>query len=197
MFRKHNQNSKKINTVRIIGGQWRGRKITFPDLPGLRPTPDRVRETVFNWLAPHLLGAHCLDMFAGSGVLGFEALSRGARQVVMIDHASIIIQQLRSHAQQLQIDPATLILIPAVFPDPELLSHREPFDIIFMDPPYHQNFIQPCCDFLIKQKLIKPNTLIFIETERDLDPLPIPAEWRIKRSKMAGQVRYYFVAVTD
>src|SRR5689334_13621175 len=118
--------------IRIIGGTWRGRKLLVPDVPHLRPTPDRVRETLFNWLAPVLPGAHCLDAFAGSGALGFEALSRGAAQVVMVDESPVVIKHLQAQAVILKTTQAEIYR--ANVPQ-QLKKPAKPFDIVFLDPP--------------------------------------------------------------
>lgn len=179
---------KKTNQLRIIGGQWRGRKITCPDIPGLRPTPDRVRETLFNWLAPVIVGARCLDLFCGSGALGLEALSRGASHVVMVDESPKVIDQLRKQIQIFATDKATLLCAQV----PEVnLTTMQPFDIIFLDPPFHKGLINKCSAWLENQDLLASNALIYIETEAELAPPPIPNNWQIIKSKSAGQVRYY------
>jgi 16S rRNA (guanine966-N2)-methyltransferase len=174
-------------TLRIIGGEWRGRKLSFPALPGLRPTPDRVRETLFNWLAPIIHGAHCLDLFAGSGALGLEALSRGAADVVMVDEARAVIQQLRAHIALLKTTQATLyqLSIPSALPTP-----AHPFDIVFLDPPFHKNLLAPCCDWLEAQTWLAPNATIYLEAEADLKTLSLPNNLKLLHDKRAGQVRY-------
>lgn len=182
----------KHGEVRIIGGQWRGRKLKFPALPGLRPTTDPIRETLFNWLAPYLDGAHCLDLFAGSGALGIEALSRGAAHVVFIDQNPKIVTYLKEQLNLLNTAQAEVyrVKIPSeLFLNPP----RTKFDIIFLDAPFHQNFIAPCCQWLECQNWIAEQALIYIEAEATLSPLPLPEQWEIIRSKSSGQVGYYLV----
>src|SRR5580698_5835812 len=131
--------------VRIIGGKWRGRRLPIIAVPDLRPTPDRVRETLFNWLAPIMPAANCLDLFAGSGVLGFEALSRGAKHVVMVDQSPQIIQQLQTIALTLKTND--LDIYCATVPEQLAESHTV-FDVVFLDPPYQANLLRPTCDYL-------------------------------------------------
>lgn len=176
------------NKVRIIGGQWRSRQITFPDLPGLRPTADRIRETLFNWLAPKIEGARCLDLFAGSGALGFEALSRGAAQVTFVDQARQVIDALKKNAQSLQTTQAEFIL--GAFPK-ILEIIKGPFDVIFLDPPFYQNLIQPAAQLIEDKKLLVSGGLIYIETEKDLKPLLLPPHWQILKEKQTSTLSYY------
>ena len=182
----------KTQQIRIIGGKWRGRKICFPMLPEIRPTPDRVKETLFNWLAPHITGAYCLDLFTGSGALGFEALSRGANHVVMIDKSSVVIEHLRSIASILETNEITLYQGKA--PDGVTLPPRI-FDIVFLDPPFQHNLVQPSCEWLEKQKLIDANSLIYIEVENNKTPLILPEHFKILKQGKTSQVIYYLVSI--
>jgi 16S rRNA (guanine966-N2)-methyltransferase len=182
--------TKNKNVLRIVGGQWRSRKITFPDVEGLRPTPDRVRETVFNWLQPIIAGSVCLDLFSGSGAMGFEALSRGARRVVMLDADARAIASLRENARLLQTDSAEILHVDA-------LAYlrgappASPFDIVFLDPPYHRDLVNPCLDLLSAGPWLARTAQIFIEAERDLNAFRLPAGLALERSKTAGQVGYH------
>lgn len=182
----------KHGTVRIIGGQWRGRKLHFPALPGLRPSPDRVRETLFNWLAPVIHDARCLDLFAGSGVLGLEALSRGAAHVTFIDQNPEIVRYLREQLTILGAKNAEVLCATIGKTGPSLPS---PFNIIFLDPPFHKNLIEPCCRWLVENNLLAPDTYVYLETEASLKSLPIPAQWELLKSKNAGQVGYHLAMV--
>jgi 16S rRNA (guanine966-N2)-methyltransferase len=181
------------NQIRIIAGKWRSRKLDFPELPELRPTPDRVRETLFNWLSPYIVGARCLDLFAGSGALSFEALSRGAISAVMIDQASLVIQQLSDNVRRL--DVATSVqLYCSKMPTDQLLLQQQTFDIVFLDPPFHQGYLPVCCEWLEKMQCLAKGALIYIEVESTISlPLPIPATWKILREQKAGQVKYFLV----
>jgi len=187
--------SRNPNRLRIIGGAWRGRKLAFPDGAGLRPTPDRVRETLFNWLTPILPGARCLDLFAGSGALGLEALSRGAAQVVLVDRDARVITQLREHIATLKAQGAELIQADAL----QLLQHptHEKFDIIFLDPPYHQNLLEPCCRQLENGGWLAAGARVYLEAEAELGDLQLPPNWRLTHSKKAGQVGYHLAVVGD
>ena len=132
--------AKPGNQVRIIGGDWRGRKLQFPSIEGLRPTPDRVRETLFNWLSPHIAGAHCLDLYAGSGALGFEALSRGARSCCFIDNSKQVQAALRSSVQALNCeDRATVMLADSG----SAITLHHSIDLVFLDPPFASHLL-PC-----------------------------------------------------
>lgn len=174
--------------VRIIGGAWRGRRLPVPDVKDLRPTPDRVRETLFNWLATKIVDTHCLDLFAGSGVLGFEALSRGARSVVLVDNSREVIKQLETqqkifNAQSMQIYQAT---IPQQLQKPE-----QPFDIVFLDPPYQSDLLLPTCHYLETQGFLSANAMIYLEAKQVITDNDLPANWTMIKSKQAGQVAYH------
>lgn len=174
--------------VRIIGGEWRGRKLKVPTAADLRPTPDRVRETLFNWLAPALAGACCLDAFAGTGALGFEALSRGAARVVMIDQSAVAIQRLREHAQLLKTDRADIY--QAQLPQ-QLKPSVQPFDIVFLDPPYASKVLLACCFHLENQRFLAEKAYIYLEARETLTDSLLPPNWRIVKNKRAGQVAYH------
>lgn len=184
-----NHRSKQpFSELRIIGGKWRGRKIKFPCLPGLRPTPDRVRETLFNWLSPVIIQSRCLDLFAGSGSLGIEALSRGAKEVVFIDESFTALQALKDNFNKLHVENAKTH--HAVYSS-HLQLDLKPFDIIFLDPPFHQELIKDCCEWLENQRLLNSPALIYIETELVTKELSLPKNWEILRQKKAGKVYYY------
>lgn len=177
--------------LRIIGGKWRGRRLNFTEIPGLRPTPDRVRETVFNWLMMDIQGAVCLDLFAGSGALGFEALSRGAKHVVLVDESRRVIEKLKENAEILgasaDIDFYCLQM-------PRFLAKVTGFcfDIVFLDPPFHKGLLAPTCRVLEEFNCLAKNALIYIEEESELDLSDIvPASWTILHSKRSGQVGYH------
>ena len=193
MRRKQSQLKKNhSNQLRIIGGQWRGRKLSFPTSEGLRPTPDRVRETLFNWLAADINGARCLDLFAGSGALGFEALSRGAGHVDMVDSATAACQQFKANAERLAVQSLNAHQADAL----SFLATQPPqYDIIFLDPPFHQNLMADCLNAICHQKLLKPSAWVYVEMARD-EILPVmPAKWRLHREKHAGDICYRLFAV--
>ncbi|MDQ8039406.1 MAG: 16S rRNA (guanine(966)-N(2))-methyltransferase RsmD [Rickettsiella sp.] len=181
--------------VRIIGGQWRGRKLNFPAMPGLRPTPNRIRETLFNWLDPILLNAICLDLFAGSGALGFEALSRGAKSVTFIEQSLPLVQYLKEQIKKLSVkDKAQVYPLSFPFDTLRLFQKHDPvFNVVFLDPPFHKNLIQSSCDWLVKKNLLFPKSTIYIEVESSFEKFSLPENWEISRCKIAGQVKYLLI----
>lgn len=176
--------------IRIIGGQWRGRKVKVPELTDLRPTPDRVRETLFNWLQPIIVGTHCLDLFAGSGALGFEALSRGASHVVMVDHEPKIIDLLR---QQLKIFGATNAEVYQAEVPKQLRRPNKPFDLVFLDPPFKEDLLLPCCAFLEEMGFLADKAHLYLEAKEIICAEMLPPNWEILKSKKAGLVAYHLV----
>ena len=178
------------NQVRIIAGQWRGRRLEFPDLPGLRPTPDRVRETLFNWLAPALPGARCLDLFAGSGALGLEALSRGAAEVLFVERQLLAIRALRDNLARLKAENARVELADALA---WLRQPATPFEIVFLDPPFEQGLLEPVCTMLEAGGWLAEAAWIYLEAETAPERLPLPVYWTIHREKIAGAVSYRLV----
>lgn len=192
MPRKTKQKSRNTlnNHLRIIGGQWRGRKLQFPDSEGLRPTTDRVRETLFNWLAPVIHNARCLDLFSGSGALGLEALSRGAAETILIDANPKVSEQLKSNLNQLGCTFGKVLTTDAINWLDDAICSENPFDVIFVDPPFNRDIVKPCCELLDTKGFVEEGSYIYIETESDL-PLQIPESWHVHREKKAGQVSYY------
>lgn len=178
----------KPGQVRIIGGEWRGRKLDVPDVKDLRPTPDRVRETLFNWLAPSIVGAHCLDLFAGTGVLGFEALSRGAASVTMVDQSLEVIKGLELSAALLKAKDITIY--SAAVPT-QLRKPKQPFDIVFLDPPYKANLLASTSLYLEENDFLSPTAYIYLEASEIIKDNDLPPTWRIIKSKQAGQVAYH------
>lgn len=174
--------------VRIIGGIWRGRKIPFPDRTEVRPTPDRIRETLFNWLGQDLSGKTCLDLFAGSGALGFEAASRGSRQVVMVDSDKTVFQALQKNKERLGSEQVKLVMKCA---QSFLVADTEQFNIIFLDPPYRLNLIPKLLPILPQH--LAEDGIVYIEYNEPLFP---DAHWRIRRSKRAGNVHYQLLEYT-
>ena len=177
------------NELRIIGGEWRSRRLAFANGEGLRPTPDRVRETLFNWLAPIIDGARCLDLFAGSGALGLEALSRGAAGVVMLDKQRSAIKHLQDNLRLLRCERAELIHTDALAYLQQTAA--APFDIVFLDPPYRQNLLAPCIDLLESHGWLKAEAYIYLELESEAELPELPANWQLRNSKKAGQVAYH------
>jgi len=195
MRRKSTTSNAPRNQLRIIGGDWRGRKLDFPDAHGLRPTPDRVRETLFNWLMPVIHDARCLDLFAGSGALGLESLSRGAAEVVLVDSQPQVIATLQKNLDLLQAGMRAQLQQRDALQYLAQCSDR--FDVIFLDPPYHQGLLQPCIDSLYQQGILARQGYLYFETNRDEAQPCLPAAWMIHRQKTAGQVGYYLVRYAD
>ncbi|MCH9769794.1 MAG: 16S rRNA (guanine(966)-N(2))-methyltransferase RsmD [Gammaproteobacteria bacterium] len=185
--------SKALGQVRIIGGSWRGRKLRFPQNL-LRPTHDRVRETVFNWLAPHILGASCLDLFAGSGAFGFESLSRGAAKVTLVDSSKDIILALKKSADLLSAKNCEIAHGSCPNNIPPLV--QAPFDIVFLDPPYQEGLIIPAANCLSEQHYIKSNAWVYIEAERSLSLEGLPKNWQQHRHKHTATLDYYLYRVS-
>jgi 16S rRNA (guanine966-N2)-methyltransferase len=175
-------------TLRIIGGCWRGRKLAFPSIDGLRPTPDRVRETLFNWLAGPVIGAYCLDLYAGSGALGLEALSRGAAHCDFIDSSAIAATALRNHLASLTVTTASVQQTAA-------LSYLEqaavvPRDIVFLDPPFGADLLTPSAALLEQRGWLREEAHIYIESGHRDAPATLPPNWELHRDKRAGDVHY-------
>ena len=170
------------NRVRIIGGAWRSRILRFPAARELRPTPDRVRETLFNWLGQRLDGLACLDLFAGSGALGFEALSRGAARVVMVERDRTVAAALRENAALLHAADAQVVLSDALR---YLDAPGERFDVVFLDPPYASDLAMQALAKLPPR--LNPGGRVYVESAAPLAP---PAPWRTLRDDRAGAVRY-------
>lgn len=170
--------------VRIIGGHWRGRRLPVADVDGLRPTPDRVRETLFNWLQPVIEGAACLDLFAGTGALGLEALSRGAARSILVEQHHLLAKQIEDNLKLLEAQDARLARSDALR---WLARNREKFDIVFLDPPFGEGLIDKSCTRLRETGCLKPGALVYMEAERGL---AWPAGFEIKKQGLAGQVQY-------
>lgn len=178
--------------VRIIGGQWRGKKLRFPAIPNLRPTPNRIRETLFNWLAPELDNAHCLDLFAGSGALGFEALSRYAQSVIFVEQSAVLVSYLKTQLKILGIESRARVY-HRQFPfdtKPLFKQKKSLFNIVFLDPPFYQNLLGPVCTWLAQERLLAPESKVYIEAEASLKNLILPENWQIQQWKSTGQVGY-------
>ena len=179
------------NSIRIIGGSWRGRRISFPDFPGLRPTPDRVRETLFNWLQNSVVGARCLDLFAGSGALGIEALSRGAGQAVFVEQTPAVCRVLQQTLESLKATANARIMEMGAAR--YLRSPVEPFDIVFLDPPFGRNALAEYIPLLEAGGWLKPAGLVYLENERESALPQLPPHWELLKSKSAGQVGYHLL----
>ncbi len=175
-------------TCRIIGGKWRGRKIRFDDAEGLRPTTDRIRETLFNWLQPYIHQSHCLDAFAGSGVLGFEALSRGAADLVFIEQNSNTVKNLKENINTLKADNVNVVQQDAL----HWLSSakcEQAFDLVFLDPPFHAELLAKAATLLAQSGCLAKDAIIYVE-HNIAEDITLPENWFCLKQKKAGQVAY-------
>ena len=179
------------NTLRIIGGNWRSRKVSFADQIQIRPTPARVRETLFNWLQYHIAGSRCLELYAGSGILSLEALSRGARHVTLVDAAASICSHLHGVLQALAADPqsyscSSSTALAYLQANPNLT----PFDLIFLDPPFDSKELSSILPLLAAGKLVTEDGFVYIESAAVVDQQVLPEGWQIHRQKRAAGVHY-------
>ena len=180
--------SSKTNQVRINAGVWRSRLLKFPDVEGLRPTPERVRQTVFNWLGQDLTGKTCLDLFAGTGAFGFEALSRNAKNVVMVENSGLAYQSLMQNQQLLDAKNGQILRQDVLA---FLSQNTQQFDVIFCDPPYHKAWLDKILPTLNQH--LSENGLVYIEAEFALDSSELLAGWQIVKQNKAGNVYYHLL----
>jgi 16S rRNA (guanine966-N2)-methyltransferase len=180
-----------VRELRIVGGSLRGRKWTFPDAPGLRPTPDRVRETLFNWLGPHIAGMRVLDVFAGSGALAFEALSRGAGTATLVESDRTAAAELRATAARFGLAEARVEHADAL----ALLrmAAAGSFDLIFLDPPFTAGLLAPALRLIGQRQLLAEGGFAYIELPADAELPPLPEGWQPHRAGRAGEVGYHLL----
>jgi len=183
---KYNPGRGYRNEFRIIAGGWRRRKLTFPPLPGIRPSPDRVRETLFNWLKNQVTGARCLDLFAGSGALGLEALSRGAAEVVFVDRERAALTAIAGHLAMLGAEGGITVEADALT---WLATPGAPFDIVFLDPPFEADLLPQACAALLVGRWLKPGAHIYMEYAAERAP-QLPPPWTLWRESRAGRVGF-------
>jgi 16S rRNA (guanine966-N2)-methyltransferase len=181
--------------LRIVAGKWRSRLLDIADVDGLRPTAERIRETLFNWLAPRIHAARCLDLFAGTGALGLEALSRGASEVVFVEKSRVAASTLRANIKVLEAAGADVRQIDAI----EFLraNAEQPFDIVFLDPPFAADMLHDLCRLLDKAGLVTAGSLVYLEDDRARPPVDLPEGWSLSKSKAAGNVRYSLAQVEN
>ena len=177
--------------LRIVAGKWRSRLLQIADVPGLRPTSERIRETLFNWLVPKIGGARCLDLFAGTGALGLEALSRGAKEVVLVEKSQTAVATLASNVESLEATGATVIHGDAF--DYLQRDDTDRFDIVFLDPPFADAKLGDLCRLLAGSELLAPAAWIYIEEDRAAPEADLPDTWQVIKTKNAGNVRYSLV----
>lgn len=174
--------------LRIVAGKWRSRLLDIADVPGLRPTSERIRETLFNWLSPTIPGARCLDLFAGTGALGLEALSRGASDVVFVEKSPVAAKVLRDNVQVLDASTADVRQANALaFLE---APAGKKFDIVFLDPPFAADMLGDLCRLLDEASVLCSGALVYLEEDRARPETDLPPGWRILKSKTAGNVRY-------
>jgi 16S rRNA (guanine966-N2)-methyltransferase len=184
--------TQKLNTVRINAGEWRSRLIKFPDATGLRPTPERVRQTVFNWLGQELTGQTCLDLFAGTGVMGFEALSRGASSVTLVEKSMPAYKAMLENKQLLKAEQAQVLHQDAML---FLNANQQKFNLIFLDPPYNQQWLPKVLPLLLQH--LKPDGFVYAEAEYALDEnAEFAAGWQVVKQSKAGNVFYHLLKST-
>ena len=189
-------------SLRIIGGEWRGRKIPFATVAGLRPTQDRVRETLFNWISGPVAAAHCLDLFAGTGALGLEALSRGAKHVTFVDLSNVATNTLRDNLKQLPLAPDQSCAVQQKSGFDWLRNHSsanaeqsaQQFDLVFLDPPFALSLMQDVLEVLFSSDCLAPKAMIYVEQPQPLTQLELPDGWQLHRNKKAGQVHYGLIS---
>lgn len=193
---KSKSHERSKNSLRIIGGTWRGRKLPFQAIEDLRPTGSRIRETLFNWLAPWIQDARCLDLFAGSGALSFEALSRGAGWATIIEKQAEIATQLQQHLQLLNCNDATVIQSDALHwlnntttLTDNLKKSENRYNIVFVDPPFKKQLWDQTVTALENSTILAEDAMIYIESPQN-HPLTIPKNWEPFKRKQAGQVTY-------
>jgi len=193
MAKRSAKSGKKSQSgrLRIVAGIWRSRLLQIADVPGLRPTSERIRETLFNWLAPRISGAHCLDLFAGSGALGLEALSRGAAETVFVEKSAIAASTLRSNIALLG-DPAATVYNGDAF-DFLRSDAARGFDIVFLDPPFAADMLVDLCRLLDEEPVLADGAQVYLEEDRARPGLQLPQGWQLIKSKNAGNVRYSLV----
>lgn len=177
--------------MRIIGGEWRGRKLHFPQAAGLRPTPDRVRETLFNWLQFELAGTRCLDLFAGSGALGFEALSRGAGEVVFVERDAASARAISDMLVQLRCNRGRVERVDALAWLERGPLSPKPFDVVFLDPPYDAALLPVLAARLEDGGWLAPGAWVYLEDAAARGEPTLPPGWTLLRSKSAGDVGYH------
>ncbi|MCE2573874.1 16S rRNA (guanine(966)-N(2))-methyltransferase RsmD [Motilimonas eburnea] len=180
--------SSKSGQIRIIAGQWRGRKLPVKDLEGLRPTTDRVKETVFNWLAMDVRDTNCLDCFSGSGSLGLEALSRYAASALLLERDKSAAKQLQTNFDTVKASNGKVVCTDtlAFLAQPA----QQEFDLVFVDPPFRKGLLEPCCESLENNGWLSENALIYVEREKELTQPNLPSNWTLIKDKTAGQVIY-------
>jgi len=191
MAKRHKTDKARSGRLRIVAGNWRSRLLDIADVPGLRPTSERIRETLFNWLVPRINGARCLDLFAGTGALGLEALSRGASSVVFVEKSAEAVETLRANVKTLGAKGAVVHAMDAL--DYLRGEHPQRFDLVFLDPPFAADMVDELCRLMDEQKLLTNDACVYLEQDRSRPEPALPDGWRVLKNKTAGNVRYMLV----
>lgn len=190
---KKQPHSNQGAKLRIIAGKWRSRQLPIPNLEGLRPTPDRVRETLFNWLAPYIAGANCADLFCGSGALGLEALSREAKHCTFVDASQLVTKQMQTNLATLGCNASHVIHGNSIdflrANDINQQPNREKFDIVFIDPPFRKGWIEQTLP-LLEQGWLNHQALVYLEMEKEMSAPKLNQQWQLLKEKQAGQLTY-------
>lgn len=173
--------------LRIVAGNWRSRVLPIADVPGLRPTSERIRETLFNWIGPSVHGLNGLDLYAGTGALGFEALSRGAKEVDFVELSPKAVSALEGTVRKLHASGARIHKQDA---ESFIQSGAGPWDLIFLDPPFQDQTQEHLCRLIAEHGCLSDGGRVYVEQARDQEEIELPAGWEILRSKVAGNVRY-------
>ena len=191
MAKRQKTSKSRPGRLRIVAGNWRSRLLDIADVPGLRPTSARIRETLFNWLEPRIHGASCLDLFAGTGALGLEALSRGARRAVFVENSTPVVDALNANIEILGAAGAVVRQMNAL--DYLRGEKTEQFDLVFLDPPFASDVIEDVCRRLDEQKMLADKASVYIEQARSKAEPKLPEGWEMLKNKTAGNVRYMLV----
>ena len=193
MAKRQGKSNKKSHPgrLRIVAGNWRSRLLDIADVPGLRPTSERIRETLFNWLAPNIQSARCLDLFAGTGALGLEALSRGAAESIFVETSRRAIATLRHNIEILDATGATVVSAKAF----DFLEREGSgkFDIVFLDPPFADDFLAEACQRIHENGILADGGLVYFEEDRKRGMPDLPGDWTVLKERTAGNVRYALV----
>ena len=193
--RKKQSAKSKSGRLRIVAGNWRSRLLDIAEVEGLRPTSERIRETLFNWLAPSLHGSRCLDLYAGTGALGLEALSRGAAEAVFVERSPVAARQLQKNIDLLDARGASVVTEGAL--DYLQREASGPFDLVFLDPPFADDLLEETCRLLAARDLLAAGARVYLEQDRAKPEPRLPGNWKIKKNKTAGNVRYLLAIVEE
>ena len=195
MAKRKQSDKSKGGRLRIVAGNWRSRLLDIADVEGLRPTTERIRETLFNWLEPTIHGARCLDLFAGTGALGLEALSRGAGSAVFVERSPVAARQLASNVDVLDASDAIVLQRDAL--DFLRGEPERTFDIVFLDPPFAADLLEETCRLLAEREWLAPRARVYLEQDRANPESALPESWQVLRDKTAGNVRYMLAQVGE